>query len=713
MTDFRSSFFVCRIYVNRKFECMDFEDIKYSEIYIDFLYRKVNNKSIYGKTWFERVGSLSELESTSFNIHDLQVAWSPTDEMINNANVTDFMNKHHISSYDELLEKSIKQPEWFYPAILKEMDIQWIKEYNQVLNLAQGKEMPLWFEGGLTNLYINAVEKHVINGRGDSLALIWEGEDGQHKKVTYQQLKEETDVFANGLRHLGVKRGDRVGIFLPPCPELQPVLYACAKIGAIIVPCFSGFGANAISERLSIAEARWLITADGFRRRGKNVDMLSVARQAAQESKSIEKIIIVNHLNQSISLHKNEVYYHDCFIEQEESPVEPMLSTDPYMIIFTSGTTGKPKGTVHTHTGFPIKNAIDMYFCFDVKKDDRVFWLTDIGWMMGPWLLFGTSILGATVVLYEGPPDYPTENRLWELVEKHQITIFGVAPTVIRSLMKFDRFPVKEFDLSSLRILGSTGEAWNPKPWEWYFQRVGGGKCPIINYSGGTEISGGILGCIPIHPQKPCSFNGPLPGMSAVVVDEYGKEQKEAIGDLVIKEPFLGMTQSFWKDHERYLDSYWRKWEGLWHHGDFAQVDKDGFWFILGRSDDTMNVAGKRIGPSELESAVVSHPKVKESAVIGVPDAVKGEVPIMFVVLHNDDEKNDELASELLRTVAEKMGKSLSPKALYFVKNLPKTQSGKVARRLIKAAYLGKPLGDVSTLQNRESLEEIKNIHLA
>jgi len=658
----------------------------------------------------ERVSSVSGIESASFNIDDLEVAWHPSDNYVNHANVTSFMRKHNISSYEEFLKKSETEPEWFYSSILKELNIQWMKDYKSIMDLSNGKEMPLWFNEGLTNLYINAVEKHVQSGKGNSFALIWEGENGESKKITYTQLKEETDAFANGLRELGVQKGDRIGIFLPQCPELPSILYACAKIGAVIVPCFSGFGVNAICERLSIAKAKWLVTADGFRRRGKYVNMLNVAREAAKELHSLEKVIIVDHLQSPIQLNENEVLYKESLINLEESPIEPMLSTDPYMIIFTSGTTGKPKGTVHTHCGFPIKNAIDMFFCFDIKKDDRVFWLTDIGWMMGPWLIFGTGILGATVVLYEGSPDYPTENRLWEVVEKHKVTIFGVAPTVIRSLMKYDHNPVKEYDMSSLRILGSTGEAWNPKPWEWYFQKVGGERCPIINYSGGTEISGGILGCVPIKPQKPCSFNGPVPGMAAAVVNEYGMDQSHAIGDLVIKEPFLGMTQSFWNDHERYLDSYWRKWNGLWHHGDFAQVDKDGYWFILGRSDDTLNVAGKRIGPSELESAVVSHVSVKESAVIGVPDEVKGEVPIMFVVLHENKAKSETLANELLHLVSAKIGKSLAPKALYFVDGLPKTQSGKVARRLIKAAYLGKSLGDTSTLQNRESLEQIQQI---
>ncbi|WAA11140.1 AMP-binding protein [Fervidibacillus albus] len=654
-------------------------------------------------------------ESASKNERESKIVWYPTEEQKKLANVTKFMEKHHLKSYEKLYEKSVQDPEWFYPAILEQLQIPWIKEYEKVMDLSKGKELPTWFKGGRTNLYVYGLEKHLKNGNGDQIALVWEGENGATISKTYAQLKKETDLLATQLKALGVKKGDRVGVFLPQIPEIQPILFACAKIGAIIIPCFSGFGADAVAFRLNDGGAKWLFTADGFYRRGKIVNMKQVSDRAVAQVPTIEKVIHVKNIQRTkrdpaFSYGEKDVFYDDLInnaTEIEEVNPEPMASDEPLMIIYTSGTTGKPKGTQHTHISFPLKNAIDLYFAFDVKRNDRMFWLTDIGWMMGPWLIYGTAILGATAVIYEGSPDYPNEHRLWELVEKHKITIFGIAPTVIRSLMKFGDNVREQYDLSSLRILGSTGEPWNPKPWLWYFENVGGGKCPIINYSGGTEISGGILSCLPMKPQKPCSFNGPLPGMATEIVDPSGTPvQGEEVGDLVITQPFLGMTYSFWKDHERYLNSYWRRWNGLWYHGDFAQKDEDGFWFILGRSDDTMNIAGKRLGPADLESIVTSHPMVRESAVIPIPDEVKGEVPILFVVLHEKVEEQ-RMCKEIKELVAEKLGKAFLPKEVYIVDELPRTQSGKIARRILRSAYLGQSLGDISTLQNPEMIQQV------
>ncbi|MCU9612310.1 AMP-binding protein [Caldibacillus lycopersici] len=656
-------------------------------------------------------------ENVSFLSGDNKIAWTPTKEQIESANITSFMKKHHIPSYETLLYKSVHEPDWFYPAILEELAIPWFQNYEKVVDLSSGVELPLWFPGGLTNLYHYGLEKHVKNGNGKRTALIWEGEDGSTRTVTFEELMEETDRLANGLKNLGVKKGDRVGVFLPQVPEIQPVLFACAKLGAVVIPCFSGFGSDAVAVRLNDGEAKWLITADGFFRKGKVVELEKVAEDAAKLVPTLEKLIIVNRITKSFgeqpkSLKKNAIYYHEILLEDGHKKIktEAMKSDEPLLIIYTSGTTGKPKGTQHTHYSFPLKNAIDMYFCFDVKANDRMFWLTDIGWMMGPWHIFGTAINGAAAVLYEGSPDYPSEKRLWELVEKHQVSIMGVAPTVIRSMMNYDDNPAVEYNLETLRILGSTGEAWNPKPWKWYFEKVGAKRCPIINYSGGTEISGGILSCVPIKPLKPCSFHGPAPGMAATVVDQNGKDVHNKVGDLVITKPFVGMTYSYWNDHQRYLHTYWHRWQGIWHHGDFAAIDSDGYWFILGRSDDTMNIAGKRLGPADIESLLVNHPLVKESAVISIPDEVKGEVPLLFVVPHTYIDGADilKLMHELKQTIADKLGKAFLPKHMIVVTNLPKTQSGKVARRIIRSAFLHQGLGDISTLQNPECIDEIK-----
>jgi acetyl-CoA synthetase len=391
-----------------------------------------------------------------------------------------------------------------------------------------------------------------------------------------------------------------------------------------------------------------------------------------------------------------------------EAATEMTDAEDTLMVIYTSGTTGKPKGAVHTHCGFPVKAAQDMAFGTDVHQGDVIYWMTDMGWMMGPWLVFGALILGATMFIYDGAPDYPGPDRLWALVERHKITQLGVSPTLIRALIPHGEEPFKKHDLSSLRLFASTGEPWNPDPWLWLFEKIGEGKRPIINYSGGTEISGGIVMGNPITPLKPCAFSAPCPGIAADVFDEDGNPLRNAVGELVIKSPWIGMTRGFWQDEQRYLDTYWSRWEDVWVHGDFAAIDLDGLWYILGRSDDTLKIAGKRLGPAEAESVLVSHPDVVEAAAIGVPDDVKGMVLVLFTVCRPGVQGDDALRKALKMLVVEALGKSLSPKDILFVSDLPKTRNAKVMRRMIRAAYLGQELGDTSSLVNPEAVEEIR-----
>jgi acetyl-CoA synthetase len=404
-----------------------------------------------------------------------------------------------------------------------------------------------------------------------------------------------------------------------------------------------------------------------------------------------------------------DVWWHEAIATQPRTyETERTSPEDPYMVIYTSGTTGRPKGAVHVHGGFPIKGAQDMAHCFDVQERDVIFWFTDMGWMMGPWLFVGALTLGATAFCYEGSPDYPRPDRVWDMVERHGITVLGISPTAIRALIPLGTEWVTCHDLSSLRVLGGTGEPWNPEPWSWYFRHVGGGRCPIVNYSGGTEISGGITGCNTIRPLKVCSFVGPIPGMAADVVDEHGEPVRGAVGELIIRGPWPGMTRGFWNDPERYEATYWSRWPGVWVHGDWALVDEDGFWFIQGRSDDTIKIAGKRLGPAEVESAVVDHPAVAEAAAIGVPHPLKGESVVVFAVLRPGREPSDALREEIKDTVAAALGKPLRPDDVRFAADLPKTRNAKIMRRVIRARHLGQSeLGDLSGLDNPAAIEAI------
>jgi acetyl-CoA synthetase len=402
-------------------------------------------------------------------------------------------------------------------------------------------------------------------------------------------------------------------------------------------------------------------------------------------------------------------WWHELLANQsDESTTEPTGADEPMMLLYTSGTTGRPKGAVHTHCSFPIKAAQDMLHGLDLHEDEVAYWMTDMGWMMGPWLVFGTLLVGATMMLYDGAPDYPAPDRLWALVERHRVTLLGISPTLVRSLMTHGEQPLKSHDLSSLRKFGSTGEPWNPAAWLWLFNHAGGGELPILNYSGGTEISGGILSGNVHTPLKPCAFAGPMPGMAADVVDASGNPVRGQVGELVIRQPWIGMTRGFWKDSQRYLDTYWSRFPGVWVHGDWAAIDDDNLWYILGRSDDTIKIAGKRLGPAEVESILAAHPSVKEAAAIGVPDPIKGEALVCFVVLRPDHLPNESLRKELEKQIIRDLGKPLAPRELKFVRDLPKTRNSKIMRRIIRATFLGESPGDTSALEDATSIDAIR-----
>ena len=642
-----------------------------------------------------------------------EFVWHPTPELISQSNLQRFINKHALGSYDELMRRSTTDIAWFWDAVLRDLDIQFYKPYSRVVDLSEGKPWARWCVGGEMNIVHNMLDKYAGTKIDNRLAIKSEIEDGTTRKLTYKELREETDKMAAALRSLGLGKGDAIGVFMPMVPEIVIAMLAIIKIGGIFLPLFSGFGAAAIVSRLNDADAKALFTADGTYRRGKICAMKSIAHEAAAQIPTLKHLIILETAGDRQA--ERLPYKTHSWRELISLPTtESQLSTthtsaeDPMMIIYTSGTTGRPKGAVHTHCGFPIKSAQDMWHGLDLHSDETLFWMTDMGWMMGPWEVFGTLLLGATMMLYDGAPDFPGPDRVWSLVDRHKVTALGVSPTLIRALRRHADELVHQHDLSSLRKFASTGEPWNPDPWMWLFQNVGRGKLPIINYSGGTEISGGIVMGNVLTAMKPCAFSGPLPGMAADVVDENGKSVRGQVGELVIREPWIGMTRGFWKDRQRYIETYWSRFPDVWVHGDWAAVDNEGLWYILGRSDDTIKIGGKRVGPAEVESILVAHPQVSEAAAIGVPDSIKGEALVCFCVLKKGANGDVTLAVELKNNVGRDMGKALAPREVVFVADIPKTRNAKVMRRVVRAAYLGEKLGDTSALENPASLDEIK-----
>jgi acetyl-CoA synthetase len=636
----------------------------------------------------------------------LEVSWQPTDEYVERSNLTRFMRRHGLRDLAELQRWSVEDIARFWDAVSTDLELEWYTPYEHVLDLSAGQAWPRWWVGGRFNYVHNALDKHA---QLDKLALICEGEEGQVRRLSYTELLAETNRCANALRELGIRKGDRVGLYLPMIPEVVIAQLALGKLGAMYTPIFSGFGAEAVATRLQDCEAKLLITCDGTPRRGKLVTTKEFADEAVARAPSVEHVLVVNRAHRADTpWHpERDVDWATALAEQSDQyETERCEPEDPYMIIYTSGTTGTPKGIVHVHGGFPIKGAQDMAHCFDVKPGDTVFWLTDMGWMMGPWLISGALTLGATAVLYDGTPDYPAPDRIWDMVERHRISVLGIAPTAIRALMRTGDEWVHKHDLSSLRVLGSSGEPWNPTPWRWFAQLVGGNRCPIINYSGGTEISGGIVCCNVISPQKPTSFSGAIPGMDADVVDEQGRPVRGEVGELVLRQPWPGITRGFWRAPERYEETYWSRLPGLWVHGDWAMIDADGYWYILGRSDDTIKVAGKRLGPAEVESAAVAHGGVAEAAAIGVPDPLKGEHVVVFCVPRG--ESSQALTKEIGEAITRSLGKALKPERVLLVRELPKTRSGKIMRRVIRGIYLGADTGDLSSLENASSLDEIR-----
>ena len=647
------------------------------------------------------------------------VAWRPTADLLAESRLARFLRSTGEPDLEALQARAVADPDWFWGAAADDLRLAWQRGPDQVMDASGGPEWTRWWRGGAFNHAWASIGVRG-NAEPDGPALAWEGEDGTIRRLTNGDLLEEDTTAARMFAAHGVRAGDRVGIFLPMLVETVVATLALGWIGAIYTPIFSGYGAPAVAARLQDCEASVLVTADGFLRRGSVVPMKAVADEAVALAPTVRRVVVVRRLGEDAPgppwnpdrdrwWHAGMSAARIAIIDEAGPPVPPVTDPEaPFMLIYTSGTTGRPKGAVHVHGGFPIKAAQDLAHTFDLRAGDALFWFTDLGWMMGPWAISGSLLLGARLVLYEGAPDHPGPDRLWALAASHGVTHLGLSPTVIRALIPHGADPVRAHDLGALRVLGSTGEPWDPVSWSWYFREVGGGRLPVVNYSGGTEVSGGIVACNLLTPIKPASFNGPCIGTAADVVDATGRSLRGEVGELVIRVPQPGMTRGFWQDANRYLDTYWSRLPAIWVHGDWAIVDGEGHWSIRGRSDDTLKVAGKRVGPAEVEAAATAHPSVVEAAAIGVPHALKGETIVVVCTLRPGETDGEALRAAILRRVVDDLGKTLRPEAVVVVPALPKTRSGKIMRRVVRAAWLGLDPGDVSALDDPATIEAIR-----
>jgi acetyl-CoA synthetase len=623
------------------------------------------------------------------------VVWAPGARTLEHANVTRLMRRHGFDDYWELVARSQDDPDWFWPAAIEDMGLDFSQPWERVVDLSRGPEWSTWFVGAKLSIAWNCVHRWAERDP-DRIGAVGLGEDGSRWEYSFAELSYEVTRLAEGLAALGVEPGDRVAIYMPMCPEVAVASHACAHIGAVQVPIFSGFAGPAVRERLEDSEAKVVITADWSLRRGKRLDMYATVDDAARESPTVEQIVTWSRDDGSwegVELGPGEL-----------APLE-VDSEHPYLLTYTSGTMGKPKGVLHVQGGFLVSIGRELAYQADAHPDDVIHFATDMGWIMGPWTVVGGGAMGARLVFAEGAPDFPAD-RLWKTIAGEHVSILGCSPTLMRALMQHGD---PQEDLSPLRVIVTTGEPWNPDPYRWLFERVGGGRCPIINCSGGTEIGACFLSPTPAIPIKACSLGGPALGMDMDVVDQDGNSLVATgeVGELVCRRPFPGMTRGFWRDPERYLDAYWRRFPGIWVHGDWASVDEDGFWFLHGRSDDTLNIAGKRIGPAEIESAVVAHPAVAEAAAVGVPHEVKGEVAWVFCVPSRGHEPSEELAADVAERAAQQLGRAFKPDRIVFVSALPKTRSAKIVRRAVRAKALGTDPGDLSSVENPEALEDI------
>lgn len=632
--------------------------------------------------------------------------WKPTPEHLTSTNVARLMRRLCVSSADELRARSVADVGAFWDAVVADLEIPFRTPYSRTVDTTRGIEHAQWFvDGGF-----NATEACLMKWAArtpDAAAVVHEAEDGSTTSLSFSELVDRVARLRAGLRAHGIGKGDAVALYVPMTADAVVAVYAVASVGAMLVPLFSGFASGAIASRIQDAGAKAVITADGTVRRGRVTGMIAALREARTSCPTVETVVVIDNVGQRGELGAGEVAWEALLDSDPDHRVEPTAASDVLLLAYTSGTTGRPKGAVHTHAGFVTKTACEVAYGFEMGPGRTFSWITDMGWIMGPLSILGTHATGGTLLLFEGSPDVPDPTRLWQLVERHRITMLGVSPTLARTLRAAGAEPTQE--LSSVRVIGSTGEPWDPESYEWLARDVFGSRIPVINFSGGTEVGGSFLCPYPIEEIASCSLGGPALGMDVDVVDDAAQPVRGRIGELVCRQPWPAMTRGIWNDADgsRYREAYWSTFPGLWRHGDYALVDDSGSWFVLGRSDDVMNVAGKRVAPAEIESVVAVDEAVAESAVVGIPDATKGEAVWVFYVARGDEDEAT-VAARVRARVAGDVGRPFAPSQVVRVVDLPKTRSSKILRRAIRAAVLDADPGDLSGAENPQAVEQIR-----
>ncbi|MEW5010828.1 MAG: AMP-binding protein [Cycloclasticus sp.] len=642
------------------------------------------------------------------------VVWEPNEALTSKSEMQRFIHVSKVADYDDLLAKSDADPEWFWQSAINFLDIQFYKSYDTLRDQTKGIEWTQWCLGGQTNLILNCLDKHKGTEVWNKTFIHHETEAGVKSSLSYAELDAKVCQLTEGLRSLGLTKGDAVGLYMPMIPEVAIAFLAIIKMGGVVIPLFSGFGPEPIAVRLNDGQAKAVITVDGTSRRSNIINLKETIDEAKTNIPSMEHVIVFNHMGLELETKPGDVDWIELTRGMSNiSETEIMQAEAPLMLAYTSGTTGMPKGTVHTHASFMIKAMFDMQVLSELTEQDRLLWMSDMGWLVGALQIMGVSFTGATLVMAEGAPNYPEPARIWRLIDDYKVSWLGFAPTIARIFMNQPSEQLNQYDFSSLKVVLTTGEPWNPDAWLWFFDKICANKVPILNLTGGTEIGCGILGTTVLRPLKPCCFNTAIPGMGADIVDDSGNTMVDGkVGELALRNHSMGLTRGLWNNPEKYLDSYWRTVPNVWVHGDWAVKDEMGMWYVLGRSDDTLKISGKRTGPAEIEGPLLATGKITEAAVIGVPDKVGGSAVVCVCVPKDGIIDNESLKQELINHVVDEMGKSYKPRQVVLVEDLPKTRTMKIMRRVVKALLLGDEPGDLSSMVNPESIPYLKRQQL-